>query len=219
MPARLLSSLSYANVMATIAVVLALGGTATAAGTLITGKNVKNESISGTDIKNRTLRGADVKDGSLLKKDFKAGQLPAAASAATGATGATGARGPAGGTGPRGPSDVWRTSDVDYVPDGKTLALSLPAGNYVVHGKMGAYSGDPLAETENPLCQLNVAAGEGNEDGYFVVPARTEATMSLVAVLRFTTSQTVTFSCSEGVGLTFGRATLVATEVADVHSQ
>jgi hypothetical protein len=79
------SRLSYANVMATIAVFIALGGTSYAAIT-ITGKNVKNGSLTGVDIKNNSLAGADVRretlksddvrNGSLLARDFKSGELP-----------------------------------------------------------------------------------------------------------------------------------------------
>lgn len=74
--------LSYANVMATIAVFIALGGTGYAAVT-ITGRNVKDGSLTT----------ADVKDKSLLSKDFKTGQLPA---------GKDGAPGPVGPRGPQG---------------------------------------------------------------------------------------------------------------------
>jgi hypothetical protein len=57
---------TYANVMSTIAVVLALGGSAWAA-TTVTGANVKNG----------TLTGADVKDGSLTGADIHAHSVPA----------------------------------------------------------------------------------------------------------------------------------------------
>ncbi len=87
----MLSKLSYANVMATIAVFVALGGTSYAAIT-ITGKNVKNESLTS----------ADVKDKSLLRKDFKSGQLPAGANGAKGDTGAAGSNGAKGDTGAAG---------------------------------------------------------------------------------------------------------------------
>jgi hypothetical protein len=80
------SRLTYANVMATIAVFIALGGSSYAALT-VTGKNVKNSSLTGKDLKNnsvtgsdvKNLRSGDVKNGSLLAADFKAGQLPAGA--------------------------------------------------------------------------------------------------------------------------------------------
>jgi hypothetical protein len=84
MLAKLRARLTYANVMATIAVFVALGGSSYAAVT-ITGKNVKNSSLTGKDIKNNSIGSADVKglksgdvsDHSLLAKDFKTGQLPA----------------------------------------------------------------------------------------------------------------------------------------------
>src|SRR5215210_7333795 len=85
-------SLSYANVMATVAVFVALGGSSYAALT-ITGKNVKNSSLTGADIKNSSLTTSDVKNRSLLARDFKTGQLPA---------GPKGDQGPKGDKGDRG---------------------------------------------------------------------------------------------------------------------
>jgi hypothetical protein len=61
---------SYANVVATLALILALGGTSYAA-TQITGKDVKNGSLSGKDIKDKSLKGTDVKDESLTGTDVK----------------------------------------------------------------------------------------------------------------------------------------------------
>ena len=53
---RFCSRLSYANVAATLALFLALTGTAVAgAKLLITGANVKNHSLTGVDIKNGSL--------------------------------------------------------------------------------------------------------------------------------------------------------------------
>ena len=86
MLSKLRARLSYANVVATIALFVALGGSSYAA-IKVTGKNVKDSSLSGKDIKNSTLTGSDVKNRSLLEVDFKAGQLPA---------GPQGAQGPAG---------------------------------------------------------------------------------------------------------------------------
>ena len=72
---RIHSRLSYANVTATIALVLALGGTAYAA-VKITGAEVKNGSLSGEDVANQSLSGADVQN--LSDADFKGGRLLAA---------------------------------------------------------------------------------------------------------------------------------------------
>lgn len=72
---RLRARITYANVMATIAVFVAIGGSAAAA-LVITGKNVKNGSLSGIDIKNGSLKSVDIKNGGLRPEDFPAGRLP-----------------------------------------------------------------------------------------------------------------------------------------------
>ncbi len=89
------SKLTYANVMATIAVFIALGGSSYAALT-ITGRNVPRNALTGADIKN--LTGADVRNNSLDGRDirnlgagdFRGGVLPA------GPQGAKGDKGDAG---------------------------------------------------------------------------------------------------------------------------
>jgi hypothetical protein len=107
---RLGSHLSYANIMATIAVFVALGGTGYAA-LRITGKNVKNSSLTGADVRNSSLTGRDVRNRSLLRRDFKAGQLP---------------RGAKGDTGPPGPY-------LEVLPSGKSLR-----GTYAASGTAAA---------------------------------------------------------------------------------
>jgi hypothetical protein len=78
--------LTFANVVAMLALFVALGGTGYAA-LAITGKNVVNGSLTGGDIRNNSVGSTDVRDGTLLAKDFKAGQLPAGAQGAAGAPG------------------------------------------------------------------------------------------------------------------------------------
>ena len=76
------AKLTYANVMATIAVFVALGGTGYAA-----------TKLTGRDIQDATLTSKDVKDRSLLKRDFKPGQLPAGAKGDKGDQGPQGTQG------------------------------------------------------------------------------------------------------------------------------
>jgi hypothetical protein len=64
----------YANVVATLALVVAMGGTSYAA-VKITGKDVKNSSLSGKDVKNESLTGLDVKKQS-VPLDRLSGSLP-----------------------------------------------------------------------------------------------------------------------------------------------
>jgi hypothetical protein len=64
----------YANVVATLALVVAMGGTSYAA-VKITGKDVKNGSLSGKDVKDESLSGKDVKKQS-VPLDRLSGSLP-----------------------------------------------------------------------------------------------------------------------------------------------
>jgi hypothetical protein len=71
---KLRSRLTYANLMATVAVFIALGGSSYAAIT-VTGKNVKDSSLTGKDVKNSSLTGSDVKNSSLTGSDIRNNRL------------------------------------------------------------------------------------------------------------------------------------------------
>jgi hypothetical protein len=93
---KLRSRMTYANVISTIALGLAIGGgtayAATRIGTsniryhavtgskvannAITASKVKNSALSGSDIRDNSIRGADIRAGSLGASDFAPGQLP-----------------------------------------------------------------------------------------------------------------------------------------------
>lgn len=141
--------LSYANVAATLALFIALGGTSYAALT-VTGKNVTNSSLTGSDVKNSSLTTSDIKNASLLAKDFKAGQLPAGAkgdkgdTGATGATGAAGAAGVAGAAGAAGATNVvTRLSSVSAPVGVNDFSVSCNAGEKAVGGGATGPSADP----------------------------------------------------------------------------
>lgn len=93
---RIHSSLSYANVMATIALFLALGGGAYAAITL------PKNSVGTKQLKKNAVVSSKVKNQSLLKRDFKAGQLPRGSRGPQGPQGLQGLQGPKGDQGPAG---------------------------------------------------------------------------------------------------------------------
>jgi hypothetical protein len=91
--------LNYANVIATLALFAALGGSSYAA-ISVTGAQVRDGSLTGRDVRNATLTSQDVRDRSLLGRDFKSGQLP---SGPAGPQGVQGPKGDAGAPGPQGP--------------------------------------------------------------------------------------------------------------------
>src|SRR3954468_428906 len=96
---------SVPMLLACLALFLAAGGPAAAvnaadaASRLLTGKQIKDNSITGGDIKNGTLAAKDFKPG-VLPKLVSSGQ---GESGAKGDTGAQGPQGPAGLQGERGP--------------------------------------------------------------------------------------------------------------------
>jgi hypothetical protein len=95
--------LTYANVVATLALFVALGGSSYAAVQLgdnsVTSRNIAKGQVKASDLAKSSVTSTKVKDGSLLATDFQAGQLPAGPA---GATGRPGAQGPAGLRGERG---------------------------------------------------------------------------------------------------------------------
>src|SRR3954447_19765116 len=117
---RIFGGARYANVTATMALVVALGGTSYAA--------IKLPKNSVTSVQ--------VKDKSLLKKDFKTGQLPA------GKTGAQGSAGPAGPAGDGSTVVVNRAEALDALVPGTAnqvvQSVSLPAGTWAVTAKFVA---------------------------------------------------------------------------------
>jgi hypothetical protein len=123
--------LSYANVMATIAVFVALGGSSYAA-LKVTGRDVQDGSLTGRDVRDGSLTGRDVRDGSLTGRDVRDGSLTGrdikdrsvsardlapgvirqGPAGPQGPQGAKGDQGPTGERGPRGETGTVDTSNI-----------------------------------------------------------------------------------------------------------
>jgi hypothetical protein len=97
--------LTFANVIAMVALFVALGGTGYAA------LKLPKNSVGARQIKKNAVTAVKVKNGSLLKVDFKAGQIP------NGAAGPVGPRGPSGTAAP--PASV--TAYARIQPNGTIL--------------------------------------------------------------------------------------------------
>ena len=149
---------TYGSVTATIALVVALGGTSYAA-TKVTGADIRNGTVTGADIRDGSLRGrdvssltgadvrnaslksADIEDGSLLASDFAAGQLPVGPPGPAGPAGAKGDQGPRGEGGAS--RAIARTDDV-VVPgdEAASMTVSCDQGEVALGGGAG-HSGLP----------------------------------------------------------------------------
>jgi hypothetical protein len=126
--AHLRRRLTYANVMATIAVFIALGGTSYAVVEL-SKSQVKTKHIA----KNAVTTGK-VKDGSLLGKDFKAGQLVAGApgpAGPAGTQGTQGSKGDPGAKGDKGDAGPGTRMVSSEVLGGYTTVIGTTCTNYV----------------------------------------------------------------------------------------
>jgi hypothetical protein len=169
---RLRGRLSYANVMSTIGVALALGGTSYAAVTLprnsVGSDQIKADAVRASELASNAVSSSNVKNRSLLATDFALGQLP---TGATGATGATGLQGLAGAQGPAGVVGAITVQREDFsVPEGMTAGLQIacPAGTKVVAG--GSALDDTSAEgiyltVSRPFRTTPGAAGDEPVDG------------------------------------------------------
>lgn len=138
--------LTYANVMSTLAVFIALGGlgyAATLPRNSVGARELKSRAVTNAKIRTGAVTSATVRDRSLLARDFRAGQLlagpkgdPGAAGApgAKGDTGAQGAQGPAGPSGISGYERVQTTHNVDPMDTTIVTSAACPAGKKLLGG-------------------------------------------------------------------------------------
>lgn len=106
---RLRRHLTYANVMATVALFIALGGSSYAAVRLsansVGSRQIKRDAVKESEIAKSAVESEEVRNGSLRAVDFA--RLPVGARGEKGAVGARGPKGPQGdrgATGARGPA-------------------------------------------------------------------------------------------------------------------
>jgi Collagen triple helix repeat (20 copies) len=127
MPARRRRRLSYANVVSSLALFIALGGVSWAAATLpansVGTRQLKDNAVTAEKVANRSLRAEDFARGTLLVgpqgADGAAG--PAGPAGPAGAAGAKGDKGDRGEQGPAGPSacDSLLCPDSDLIDNGR----------------------------------------------------------------------------------------------------
>lgn len=203
--------LTYANVVASLALFLALGGAAFAATQLprnsVGTGQLKPEAVTAGKIAKKTrnqLQGARGAAG------------PAGPQGKTGAKGATGARGGTGATGARGATgaagtdgtgpafEVFGSAKPIGVTSTPILAQNLGAGAYVVSADVTVES---ALETE-VTCNLS---GGGEAKG-FAEPGVPD-TLSLSVTRTFPAAGAESLTCSAPAGATVKYANLIATQV------
>jgi hypothetical protein len=154
---RLAKVPSPAMVLASIALILALGGTSIAAVSQLPRRSVgtaqlKTNAVTTAKIRNNDVRSADVRNGTLLRVDFRAGQIPA---------------GPAGPQGPPGVSareQVNAESPLNSTPS-KNVSVTCPTGKKVLGGgvELSGPGRNRVSATENQPLGDNGWEGEAFE--------------------------------------------------------
>lgn len=134
------SKLTYANVVASLALFIALGGTSFAAFTLgknsVKSENIGKEQVKGVDIAKNAITSPKVKNGSLLASDFKADQLPSGPAGAKGDRGEQGPQGPRGLQGEVGVSGLEKVlaTSVENASSPKLIVANCGPGKSAVSG-------------------------------------------------------------------------------------
>jgi hypothetical protein len=206
--------ITYANVVATLALVFAMSGGALAANHyLINSAKQINPKLL------KKLKGATGKTGSTGSGGAAGPQ------GAAGATGKEGALGKEGKEGKRGPSDVFTAKaegSVVVTSTAKTLSLELPAGNYAVTGKAQEQNEDAahfaalkceLSSTKTLDFMFTDAPPSSNEYGIGDSANITQVTLT-------TTGETIKYSCVGSNGATsvsVNNMIVTAIQVGETH--
>jgi hypothetical protein len=172
---------SPAAVLASAALLVALGGTSVAAvvtvprasvGTAelrngaVTTAKIKNANVTSADIADGSVSSADVRNGSLRRVDFRPGQIP---------HGPTGPQGPPGPAGVGGREQVAAETPLTSASP-KNLTASCPAGKKVLGGGVEISGGGRARVT----AVENKPAGDNAWEGEAFEAVSTKATWKLV---------------------------------------
>ena len=173
--------LTYANVMATVAVFVAMGGVGYAAATLpvnsVGTQQVVNDSLRGVDIRNNDIRGIDIRDKTITGRDIQGGTIGSrevsGLTAQDFAAGAliAGPPGPQGLAGPQGPKGDTGTVDTTNFydkaqSDGRYLATTGTAADA---DKLDGLDSTALIGQSGALTtRINAAAVDSTDNGIAV---------------------------------------------------
>src|SRR4051794_8124484 len=148
---RIRTRITYANVVATLALFVALGGTSYAVKQLGSG-DIRDNSIRSRDVRDNSLGSGDIHNGSLARRDFKRSQLPKGRPGKAGRRGPRGLRGKTGKTGKRGKTGAAGVSGTTVVStdtardsNNKGATAQCPSGRRALGGGATLKTGPPGA--------------------------------------------------------------------------
>jgi hypothetical protein len=167
--------LTYANVTATLALFLALGGA-----TAFAASQLDKNSVGSKQLKKNSVTAAKIKNGAVT-------QAKLATSAQTAMMGARGPEGPQGAKGDPGPSNAYYAHGVG------PFVTGLPAGDYVVYGQLVGENTTPNPGHVDGLTAYGVGAGESGQTpaSMATFPSGATATVPLQGVIHLPQGGTI----------------------------
>jgi hypothetical protein len=206
---RVRGRLTYSNVISTLCLFLLLGG-----GTAYAASQLEKESVGAHQLKKGAVTPAK------LSKAAKATLVgPAGPKGATGATGSTGPQGPAG----DGKLFSFAGGALGVTGGTTVASLSLPAGNYLIEGKLNAVHNGTATSSRLECTLLNgsagidfikvrLAANKGDEALIFgILPLQAAVSLSAPATI------SVTCASSAGDEIELGERKLTALTVSSIN--
>ena len=182
--------------VASLALLVALGGTSFAAVSAFPRHSVTNAALATAAVDSRV-----VKNHSLKAADFGVGQIPRGPAGAPGQPGAQGPAGSAGPAGPAGPSDAYVrnvTTTVNIATAGSGVgSLTIPqAGNYVIIAKVGVSSSGGISG--DVRCTLT--AGGNTDTGTVTLAADGRGVITAALGQQYTAAGSAGVTCNQTVG-------------------
>lgn len=213
-------------IVACLALTVALGGTATAAG-LISGNQIKNNTITAKKLKKNSVTRKQIRNRSITRaklapatirslKGNRGPEGPRGDTGAAGPAGATGATGPQGEPGAAGVVEpIYAASGNVNVPanTGLTvLTVDVPTGKYMVTGTARLFA----SGITQMFCQAggNNGGGNGENTQWNAKAASDSATVPFQWVTLTDDVNTIRVSCSAGASSGTVMATIIATPIA-----
>jgi hypothetical protein len=191
-----------ATVLSAIAVFAALAGTATAANSLIDGKQIKRGTITGKQVKNKSLALTKLSNGAVKQLRGKAG--PKGAQGVAGPQGPTGAQGPAGPQGVAGAqgsagivAPLFGEDATENIGNGAdVLLLTVPvssAGTFVINAKTNLFAVQATASVD---CRIQAGGIDVDFVQWTAGAASSRQSVSMQAVAAATPADPLRVRCA-----------------------
>jgi hypothetical protein len=198
-----LGKLTYANVMATVAMFIALGGLGYAA----------------TQLPRNSVGPKQLKKGAVTPKKLSADSKKTL----RGAQGPKGEKGEKGDRGAPGPSTVYAgSSAADFIglasPPSPVLSIPVPAGSYAIQAKLNSFS---QGGADIVRCRLNAGDDFDSEDATIgdEAGATESASIAMQVVHTFSAAGTVSITClgeGGGTGVAIKNIKITAIQVGGI---